>query len=182
MKRGLLFFAGILLAASVAFAQPPGSLFLSGDSLGTDCTTFDTPGLVHIYVVHLFTYGATASQFMIDCTSRVALTYLGEYSPYLTIGNSQTGIAIAYQTCVPSPHMILDIHYLGEGLSQNCGSCHVIPDPLAIPPYILVADCQDPPNLLTAIGGEIWINPDGSCSCIIPVQKTSWGQIKAMYK
>ncbi len=182
MKRGLLLFAAFLITATMTYAQPPGSLFLAGDSLGADCTVYDAPGIVHIYVFHIYTYGATASQFMIDCTSGVAMTYLSDYSPYLIIGNSQTGVAIAYGTCVPSPHMILDIQYLGSGLSQNCSSCRVVPDPIAVPPEILVADCQDPPNLLIAMGGEIWINPDGSCSCIIPVQETSWGRIKSLYK
>jgi hypothetical protein len=182
MKRGLLLFAALLITVSMSHAQPPGSLFLAGDSLGTDCTVYDTPGLVHIYVVHVYTYGATGSQFMIDCTSGFAPVYLTEFSPYITIGNSQTGVAIAYGSCVPSPHTILDIHYFGQGLSQDCSSCRVVPDPYAMPPQILVADCQDPPNLLIATGGEIWINPDGSCHCLIPVQETSWGQIKSLYK
>jgi hypothetical protein len=182
MKRFLLLFTALLVTASMSFAQPAGTLFISGDPLGTDCTVYDTPGLVHIYVFHIYTSGATASQFMIYCTSGVAMTYLAEHSPYITIGNSQSGVAIAYGACVPSPHMVLDIQYFGQGLSQECSSCRVVPDPLAMPPQILVADCQEPPNLLTSIGGEIWINPDGSCHCLIPIQETSWGQIKSLYK
>jgi hypothetical protein len=33
-----------------------------------------------------------------------------------------------------------------------------------------------------ATGGDIVVNPDGSCMCDIPVESTTWGKIKELYK
>jgi hypothetical protein len=35
---------------------------------------------------------------------------------------------------------------------------------------------------LTATGGDVVINPIEGCFCDIPVEETSWGQIKSLYK
>jgi hypothetical protein len=185
-----LFFAG-------AVGQP-GGIGLFSDAAATSCTAYDElSGLVSIYVVHVQTPGATACQFSIPEPWCSGLTYLSEAvtSPYIKIGTcsgpSATGCAIAYGSCRPSPNMVLTLTYFGQGTTVNCCCMYVEPDPTATPPGIYVTDCADPPNLLTATGGVVKFNPDGSCTgwycdegCInspVPVEETTWGSIKAMF-
>ncbi len=185
MKQVLLSIVCLMLMTGVAYTQP-GSIGLFSDPGGASPCLYElAPSLVTIYVVHVYSPGATASQFMVYCESEVALTYLGETSPYTTmIGNSQTGIAIAYEMCIASPNHILTINYYGQGLSAPCSRCRVVADPTGFPPGIYVADCDDPPNVLSATGGEMEINADVHCWCyyFVPAEDTSWGQIKSLYK
>jgi hypothetical protein len=43
-------------------------------------------------------------------------------------------------------------------------------------------DCDPIPNCLVAIGGSLVINPTDDSVCDVPVEETSWGQIKSFYK
>lgn len=184
MRKMLLLSMVLLCASSPAFAQYPGSIGLFADPGATTCDVYDVPGILSIYAVHVFTFGATGAQFMVTCAWGANMMYLSDVvtPPYISIGNSQTGIAIAYGMCVPSPNMILTIQYFAQGLSDPCSYCQVMADPTANPPGIYVTDCGSPPLLLNATGGDVVVNPEPGCYCNIPVEETSWGQVKALYQ
>ncbi|MCK4776515.1 MAG: hypothetical protein KAT30_17080, partial [Candidatus Krumholzibacteria bacterium] len=75
------------------------------------------------------------------------------------------------------------IDYFAQGLSPPCSYIQVVADPLAYdPPGIQVADCAFPPNVVNATGGDVVVNPDASCMCNIPVEETTWGKVKALYR
>ena len=185
MKKALLLSITILCISSLAFAQP-GGIGVFADPMGTSCDLLDAaPGLVLIYVVHVYSPGATASQFSV--LESHAMTYLSEAvtAPYIKIGTCTgafAGCAIAYGGCYPSPNMILTLQYFASGITPPCGYIKIREDVAAGKTDVLVTDCADPPNLLVATGGEGFINNDGSCPCNIPVEETSWGQIKSLYK
>jgi hypothetical protein len=190
MKRFLLLSIGLLLVAGLAFAQP-GSIGVFSNVTGTNCDLYDVaPGLVLIYVVHTMTAGATASQFRVVCAWGFNMTYLAESptAPYIKIGTcggpAGFGCAIAYGSCRPGPNMILTMQYFASGLSAPCSYCQVMPDISITPPKtsVLVTDCANPPHLLNATGGDLVINPTTECMCDIPVEDTSWGQIKSLYQ
>jgi hypothetical protein len=46
------------------------------------------------------------------------------------------------------------------------------------------ADCNYLPNKTFPEGGQIVINPNETCECMrpVPVQETTWGQIKSLYQ
>ncbi|MCK5645104.1 MAG: hypothetical protein KAJ19_30165 [Gammaproteobacteria bacterium] len=192
IKRASIIFTTILVMVTVgAVHAQPGSISLSSSSYRSwCCNSYDQqPGLIKIYVYHVFTPGATASQFMVVSSSGAYLTYLGESSPFdAVIGNSQTGIAISYGACLSSPISLLEIMYFGMGLSETCSFISVRPSPSTPSGNIEVADCSDPPNVLFSVGGDLVINPDESCmwwECFCdpdPVEQTSWGQIKSLYR
>jgi len=185
MRRMMLLSIVLLCVSSLAFAQFPGSIGLFADPAGNLCDLYvAAPGLVSIYVVHILSPGATGAEFRVICDETANLLYLSDTvtSPYLSIGNSQAGIAIAYEECVGSANMILTIQYYAQTSPGTCTSCRVVEDPNAAPPGIYVADCSDPPLLLNATGGEIVVNPDYTCGCYVPVEETSWGKIKSLYK
>ena len=183
MRRTLLIVSVLMLVASLVSAQP-GRIQLTANQALTTCDVVDAAGLVNIYVFHINTSGATASQFKIDVTAGMTMTYLAESSQFLAIGDSRTGVAIAYQACLAGPLEILSIQYLGSGTSAACSEFTVVEHPTAIVPGLNVTDCDDPPNMLTALGSTAVVNADGGCPCppIVPVESTSWGQIKAIYQ
>ncbi|MFH1755659.1 MAG: hypothetical protein ABIA59_08135 [Candidatus Latescibacterota bacterium] len=185
MKRGLLLIVSLLAVASVAFAQP-GSIGVFADQTGTSCDITDAaPGLVNVYLVHVNTPGATACQFQVTWDAGQLMTFLSEAvtPPYIGIGTSQVGMAIAYGSCVPSPNKILTYSFFAAGISTPCAMFHVKPDGSTVPPkqHVLVTSCSNPPLLLNATGGEAVINTNGTCDCDVAVEETSWGQIKSLY-
>lgn len=179
MGRIVVTSLGILLCASAAIAQP-GGINLFSDPTYTDCHFYDAgPGLQHVYVVHVFTPGVTASQWML-VNNGMLCTYLAESSPFITIGDAFSGISVAYGACLAYEILLLDISYFCNGLSPACATITVEPDPAAPTGTIEVVDCAA--NKLVGMGGVLWVNPDGTCSCIIPTESTSWGRVKALYR
>ncbi|NIO02164.1 MAG: hypothetical protein GTO42_08485 [Candidatus Latescibacteria bacterium] len=180
MLRAMLISICLLLIASIAFAQA-GNIGIFGNDLGTSCSVVDAGGLVTIYVLHLYSSGATASQFMVEQRNGACMTYISEDSPHTTvIGNSQVGVAVAYGACMTSPIHVLTINYFGC-TSPECSMLKVVPDPVATHLGVLITDCGDPPNLLETTGGALIINENTSCPCTWSVTETSWGLIKSLY-
>ena len=187
MKRALLIVMGILLVASLASAQP-GKIQLFSDPGLTSCD-FSDDGIVMVYIYHINTNVATASQFMVEQVNLINLTFLGQISPFPNvIGNAMTGIAIAYGSCLgggTGPIELLTLTFAGAGSSPPCSSLEIVDHPIAVPPGLYVTDCLLPtPSLLLGDGSVGIFNTDGSCDCgqPLPAEETSWGKIKALYK
>ena len=181
MKKTLLFTLVLMLSASMAFAQG-GSIGVFADAGGTSCNLTDAGvGLLSFYVVHTLTPGATAAQFYAPMPAcMLGATYLSDGGVFpVTIGDSQNGVAIGYGACMAAPIHILTINIFGAGTTTPCCYYEVKPDPLVASGQIEVVDCAE--NLLFATGGEGTINPDATCQCDVPVQDTTWGQIKSFY-
>ncbi|NIO29255.1 MAG: hypothetical protein GTO29_11960 [Candidatus Latescibacteria bacterium] len=188
MKWALTITLCLMLPADSASAQP-GAIGLSSELNRVDCEIYDeVPGLINFYVLHVFSAGATSSQFMVKIHPGVVLTWLADTitEPFISIGNSQTDIAITYGSCLVSPIHILTITYLAFGLSEECSYLEVIASPAAVLPEVLVTDCSNPPKLYTSTGGAIVVNPNAICWCNFhepdPVGLTTWGQIKKLYR
>jgi hypothetical protein len=172
----------------VHFTPPPssfaGMIGLYRDAAGTDCGLIDAaPGLLLVNVVHVNTNGATACQFaapMPNCWT--GATYLSDTATYpVTIGNSQTGMALGYGTCLTGTFYIHGINYFVSGLGQTCCYYPVIPDPNIPSGQIEVVDCGG--NLILGGGGLAVINPDGTCLCgTIKTRSTTWGRLKATWE
>jgi hypothetical protein len=188
MKNVLLFTTFLMLVASMAFAQS-GGIAVYADKYGACCDLYNHHNSMQVYFIHEYTPGATASQFAVQVQG-VPLTNVGETvtPPFQSFGHSSYGIAIAYGACLTSPIHVLTITYLGT--SAPCDMIRVVEDPSATPPGIYVTDCAEPiPHLLTGIGGATYINNDGTCNCSlspcppeVPVEKNSWGKVKALYR
>jgi hypothetical protein len=178
MKKILILTVFLILPLGSAFAFP-GFIGVFADTEGLSTYLTDNGSLVQVYIVHVVTSGASGSQFMVVQGNGACMTYLGETSPFPTVlGNSQTGIAIAYGVCLYPPIHLLTINYMGCN-SPLCSIVETVPDPAVTPPEILVADCEDPPNLVAAGGSFAWVNYHSSCA--IAAEATSWGQIKSLY-
>jgi hypothetical protein len=107
-------------------------------------------------------------------------TYLAETSPYLTLGNSQTGIALSYGSCMPaSPFLILTIQYLVQGATPPGCEYWVVPDPTTEYDNVMVVDCDS--VLRESYGGVAYINGFPGL-CTVGVEETTWGKVKSLYR
>jgi hypothetical protein len=181
MKRSMLIALCLLFGASMAFAQA-GSVGVFADAAGTNCNLVDAGGLVQVHVVHAYSTGATASQFLFDI-SATAWTHLGDTWDFTTvIGTSITGVSVAYGGCFSGPIHLGTINFFGS-IVPACTIVSVVPDPAAPSGNIEAVDCALPdPGKMFPTGGSAIVNSDGTCDCLIPVQDTTWGGVKALYQ
>ena len=179
MKKALLLTICLMFAASMAFAQP-GNLGVFADPTGLSCTL--TPATTTVYVVHINTAAATACQFALAApTGLVHVATVGGTGTLL-LGNAQDGAGVAYGSCRGGPIYVAMVIYAGAVVTP-CDLITVVDDPTANPPGIWMADCTSPDPVQFAIttGGSA-IFSDGTCDCNVPVEDTSWGQIKSLYQ
>jgi len=164
MIRLPLFFFILLLISSPASAD---RITMYADAAATDCAlAYDTPGVVNIYVIAQAPQ-ASAVQFsapLPDCWTGV--TYMNETvpAPYIRIGNSQDGVAIAFGTCVGgwNIHVLtIQVFVSNPDLVGDCCHYGVQPDPTADPPGMYIMDCGDPPALQSVSGGDVFITRSG---------------------
>ena len=183
MKRAALLTVAMLCVASLVFAQG-GSIGAFGDPGGTDCNLYDAaPGLMSVYIVHMNTAGATASQFYAPTPACfLGATYLSDSPAFpVAIGSSQTGIAIAYGACLPSPIHVLTIQFFGQGLTPECCWFKPEPHPSSSEEFLLEKwDCDG--VLQDEYPGWAIINPDLRTYCGTPSGNTTWGAIKVLYQ
>jgi hypothetical protein len=177
-----LWFLILLLAVPATALGQAGHIGLFADPAGTECTLSDRGGgEVNVYVVHKATSGAAASQWKIVSDGGFAMTYVGETWSTAAMGNTQSGVSTSYGACMGSPVLLCTVTYISHGASPSCSSLQVVPDPSSVTGTIEVVDCSS--NRLSAAGGRLNVNPDGSCPCgqASNVRETDWGRIKAMF-
>ncbi len=170
-----------LCIANVAAAQLGGNLAVYADTQALSCDLQDIPGLGEYHVVHMLTPGVTAVQFKIE-TEHLGF-YLGYTAPFpILLGDPLTGVTVSYGACLTGPIWILTMMYFNQGTTQPCSEMRVVGHPNANPPGLLAADCSS--AIVPVQGYTSFINNDGSCPCVspIPVQETTWGQVKALYQ
>lgn len=187
MSVGLLIIA-LFAVPSVALAQA-GYIGLFFDPAGTMCSIDEQPNLfVPIYAIHMATAGAGAVQFGVEAGNPSGFIFLGETSPYATIIGSVwihdegNGGSVAYGSCVASPNLVKTVNVLTTGTNPPCTPLTVIPDPASLTGTIEVVDCDN--NKLIGGGGHAVVDPDESCPwvCYVPVQESTWGGVKALYR
>jgi hypothetical protein len=176
----------ILLVIPVVAASQTGVIGLYADQNAGSCELVDAgQGILNIYVIHTLVVASSAAEFAVEPSAGFTATHIGDQTPYLFIGNSQTGISVAYGECLSAPINIMTITYLFDGTSSACGYLEVVAHKYGPPAGLFTVDCQDEeaPIKLIPQGARLFVNADGSCPCLspVPVRESTWGQIKAMY-
>ena len=94
--------------------------------------------------------------------------------PYFTdtVGNTQTGMAIAFGACLNAPAVLVSLSYMAVG-STVCCEYPVLPHPDATSGEIEFADCNQDKVLGT--GGALCLK------CTSPVEPSTWGKVKSLY-
>lgn len=187
MKRGLLLCMVVLLSAGVVFAQlPGGAVGVYSNDLGTSCNFTDGGGLVSFYLYHLASPGATAIEFILDLTGFTFGMHLGDTCPFLLKqGSFHTGVSIAYQACLSANVYLGVTNFLGSGSTPTCHTIFVKAHPIpSVPGALNPIAVGCPSGFLNVSGSYGKFNNDGSCACTgsVPVNESSWGQIKSLYQ
>jgi hypothetical protein len=181
-----------LAFAASATANPVGAsngFTVYADPAGTGGDIIDHGGLIALYVIHVGHDPATASEFIAPIPSCFDAIHLSDAHQFpATIGNSQTGISVAYGTCLQPPIHILTISYFSSGTTTPCCyyplGCDPL-DPAGIPGQISVVDCSTTElKRFYVEAGYSWINmhlSPGGCGPQPPVENTTWGKIKSQY-
>jgi hypothetical protein len=181
VKRLVFITLIIVASASLVFAQG-GFIGLFGDPGGTDCNLWDNvPGLCSYYAVHVAHAGASACQFAAPAPGCYLGLWLSDTAMFpVTIGNSQTGVAIGYGACLAAPVAVLAINYFCQALTPPCCVYRVQPDPNVPSGQIEMVDCN---NLLWPAGDLCAVvNPTADCPCwATPTEESTWGRVKSLY-
>ena len=183
MKRFLLITCGVILFAPIAWGQAGGIGLYFDQDYHEDCYHDVEAALVQVYVVHMLTPGATASQFMVIPGGGFNCTFTGEVIAVpVSIGSSLGGLSASYGGCMVYPILISTMSYFCMGTSPACAYLQVVPDPAAPTGEIEVVDCSFVKRF--AVGGTAYLNPSGACElyCIHPTEQTSWGKVKVLYE
>jgi hypothetical protein len=170
MKRTLLLLFSLLLISNAALADHIG---IYSDPSGAECRL--TAGVTTAWVIHKYNAtGATASRFRIDSSSLVGTIFVFN-STYVTIGNWNTDVSIAYGGCLSGPIVLGSFLmnatggrlYVREAQGQSC---------------IVYTDCNF--SEYCATGGNACVACQSSCECQIcaPTEQSTWGSVKALYR
>ena len=185
MKRSLLISFCVVFCSSIALAQPNlGSIDVFSDPGYADCNFIDAGGPITAYVLVTHSVdGTTGATWMMDIPS--AWIFLGQTSPFVNIfGDALNGITIGYAQCLTGNFLILTVSFIGDGLSPTCSHISIVPNPATSSGLIEIVDCQLPfplKHVFDQLGQGI-VNGNGSCNCNVPIQQTTWGQIKSLYQ
>jgi len=182
MKRIARLTLSMLVLASIASAQVPGTIAVFGDEANSDCYIIDAPGLVHAYVFHLGSDGTLASQFMLQLNGGASLIHVTDiFKVGLQLGTTVTGVAFSYQACLASPIYLADVLWTGTGTSPACSTIDVVADPVAITGTIEVVDCALVKHI--GAGGSVVVNGNPvDCRCDRAIEETTWGKLKSLYE
>ena len=158
---------------------------LYSDTWGTNCNISENVPLTYVYVVHTAPGGATASEFSAPKPACwTGATWMGDQERFLCLigcGDSQTGKTIGYGSCVAGSIHILTIMYFTAGASGPCCAYPLLPHPGVAGGQVQVADCDF--NVAPGVGLMGVVNGNATCPCgyPVPLEETTWGQVKALY-
>ena len=173
---------GIFLTTAAAAYGQGGAITLSSDPAGTSCNLADrNAGLCSIYVVHIEGSGVTGAQFSARAPACFTATWLSDTAVFpVILGDSQSGVSVAYGGCMSSPVHILTITFLCQGLTAECCPYRVLPHPGSTSGEIEVSDCNF--TVLYAAGGRAVINGNPGCPCGYGAEASTWGKVKTLYR
>jgi len=126
--RWMILICTLMVLSPVSKAQSGWDfLAVMGDAEGTTCNA-GGPGLVHVYVLHGGTSGTKGSRFSMPIPECMNGTiYLGEYTSYDAVGNSQSGVTVDYGSCLTSDVLVLGVTLFLSDSTEDC--CFYVPHP-----------------------------------------------------
>jgi hypothetical protein len=192
MKLAIVIIVGILLlTASPSSPDTLGRIELAADAGGTNCNIVDTaPAVIHVHMLITQALAINGVQFRAPKPACwVGATWLADSNVFPAhIGDTQNdprGLSIGFGPCRSSPVYLGSMIYTIQGQALPCCLYPVLkaivdgrPD---LPTPIMVA-CDDMMHGIAP--GFAVVNPGPGCYCIspVPVDDTTWGAVKALYR
>ena len=170
MKRFLLLASCLLVISSAAWADHFG---VYSDGTGTSCALGNIAGQFSptATVIHRFTAGATGSRFKVTFPPGTA--FFGFNTPYVPVGALNSDLSLGYGTCLSGSIVLGTINAIyGAGTGQV--------EKADLQPKIIYTDCLF--GEYEATGGSFFVNGTGPCDNSTPVEPSTWGSVKALYR
>lgn len=153
----------------------------------------DAPGVTQYHVVHVLTPGAISISFSAPLPACHTGDWISDTPMFpSTIGDSQHGVTVDYGTCLYSPIHVLTINLQTYGTTPECCCYPPAPHPETPSGEIEMVDCGYETNFVPHDHGSfinnspyvVCVGADGVCECerTVPVDASTWGGIKALYK
>ena len=182
MKR---FATTVFLAALLVFPMSASAdhIGIYADESGAACNLAVTPTqFVSVYIVHIYTLGATGSAFAVQDLSQELLLAAVPLGGIISVGNINVGIEAGYGQCIFGHAAIFRLDYLITVPTANCqNKLNVVSHPNY--PGVSVADCSQPALLKPASAGQFVFGPIECTTCSAnPTAETTWGGVKALYR
>lgn len=199
MKFLPIILTALLLPSSV-LAQSQVGVF--ADPSGNFCIVEDRPGPQTLYVLQKFTLGSTATRFQIEFSPGFAGTLLSVSVPNGTmVGDPMTGVTVNYGSCLSGTVAVLNLHLMLTGTSPECSWVRVTAHPLSVDDMPDSYDCSGVrapedwrgTHIQPPIGPWFHLCPDlagfghSGYGCKptsepLPVEASTWGSVKALYR
>lgn len=180
----------LLLTVGVSNASiENGSIGVYTDQAGTNCSFRDMAGgYVYVYLIHKNTTGSTGSKFKLIRPAGWTYQFGSRDQTFLQTGfpDALDGVSYEYQTCQVGSFWLETLIYTSDGSTPTCSNTlRIIESPSAASGWIEGTDCSG--NAVRLHTYLAVVNSDGSCFCgweriWAPVESSTWGQIKALYR
>jgi len=168
MKKLLLLTSCLLLISTAAMAD---SIGVYSDATGSFCNLGNIAGQFSptATVIHR-SLGATGSRFKV--TFPAGTTFFGFNTPYVPVGALNTDLSLGYGQCLTGSIVLGTINAIyGAGTGKV--------EKADLQPIILYTDCLFAE--LPATGWSFLVNGVGD-PCIVAVEPSTWGSVKALYR
>jgi len=169
MKKFLLLTMCLLMVSSAALADHIG---VFSDGTGSSCEL----GPAGVFsptatVIHKFTIGATGSRFKV--TFPAGTSFFGFNTPYVPVGALNTDLSLGYGSCLTGSIVLGTINAIyaaGTGKVEKAD----------LQSIILYTNCLFAE--LVATGGNFTVGGINSCGQFAPVEQSTWGSVKSLYR
>lgn len=168
------------------------SMSLTADGLG-GCVLADDSGVIVFYVIHWPSTDAAGVHYRISTCQSTLIWLTDTFSPGMTFtGDSQSGVDVQYPSCLSGPIAVQTVAFFGAGDSPADSGIKLLPHPDSQSGQVEADRCGGGVDLLDA--GGVCIRPI-TCFCnqlgppyhsipclTVPVEHSTWGKVKAMYR
>ena len=176
MKRPLLLTIASLFIANAALADHIG---IYSDVTGSSCNLSGAAYTETTAIIHKFAVGASASRFRVDHSAATGIIIVGLAvpNPSVPVGSIETDMEVIYGSCRTGSVLVGNLQILW--LSGPAGTLSVVKPQLF--PTVTWFDCANLDHAAT--GGHATIGGSNSnCGEPTPVEASTWGLVKALYR
>lgn len=142
-----------------------------------------------LHFIQVAPEGVATVEFGVDMTGIVGWNYIDSNVNWPTyVGDFNSEIAISFESCQEGNIYLGYAVYLTQSpATPPCTHIQIIGHSIYFPNFFapVTARCADPyPMPLETGSGYAVVNPLVGCHCVdvVPVEESSWGQIKSLYQ
>lgn len=190
--RLLVFLLGLALLVGARARANDLAMASESDGLGS-CVLPSDNGLFVFYVVHWPSTDAAGVHYQISTCQSTLVWIADTFMPGMTVnGDSKSGVDVQYPACLTGPIAVQSVAFFGTGNSPTDSAIKLLPHPASQSGQVEADRCDGGIDLLSA--GGVCIKPV-TCFCnqlgppyhsipclTVPVEASTWGRVKAMYR